>query len=275
MVHVLLTFGFSWSFWIPAALLFQGTLEGVRVWQQPLMILLQTLGAAGPSLMAFLLVWHHAGAGGVRDFVNCGLRRPAGNWVMGGLLIPALAVVALLLHRLLDPGFQLPEGSPLGTMVRDIGWWGVVLTFPLVLLSQVFTSPVLEEFGWRGFVLPQLQTRLSALTSNLLLGLIWGLWHLPLVLAYGDAFGPYLLLIVANALLMGHLFNRSGGSMLVALLVHASMNVAMNLLSVQRNDPILIVLCWLCVGVVVWRHGAQNLAPRPAVKWEVHGKDLP
>ncbi|GEM46119.1 CPBP family intramembrane glutamic endopeptidase [Deinococcus cellulosilyticus] len=275
LVFLLLTFAFSWCFWIPAALLFRGELQGQAVWSMPRMILLQTLGAVGPSLMAFVVVWSRSGPAGVRAFVHRGFQGRPGWWLAGCLLVPALALLAVMLHPLLDPAYVMPDDAPLKPMLRDIGWTGVLLTFPMVLLSQVFSSPLMEEFGWRGFALPHLQVRFGALVANLILGVLWGVWHLPLVIAYGDAFGPYMLLILANALLMGFLFNSSGGHMLVALLVHASMNVGLNIFSVERNDPVLIVLSWVCVLVVLWRFGARDFAVRPRVQWSWPEKEKP
>ncbi len=48
----------------------------------------------------------------------------------------------------------------------------------LVVLSP-FQGPIGEEFGWRGYALPKLQNKYSPLTASLVIGVIWGVWHIP------------------------------------------------------------------------------------------------
>jgi membrane protease YdiL (CAAX protease family) len=101
--------------------------------------------------------------------------------------------------------------------VGEIDLAGLILTLPLSFVSQIPTSLLLEEAGRRGFALPVLQGCLSALASSLVLGLAWGAWHLPLIIVYGDPLPAYLLLIVANSVLIAWVFNNTGGSLLLAL----------------------------------------------------------
>jgi hypothetical protein len=82
----------------------------------------------------------------------------------------------------------------------------------------------LEEPGWRGFALPQLQARHSPVVSTLVVGLAWGIWHVPL---YGPA-GFVVPLILA--FFYTWLYNRTG-SILVCLLLHASFTPAQDLLT--------------------------------------------
>lgn len=84
-----------------------------------------------------------------------------------------------------------------------------------------------EEIGWRGYVLPRLQVRHSALVASLTLGVVWGLWHLPKFL--GDDSSPFWLFMIritASAVLYTWLFNNTRGSLLMTTLFHASANTA-------------------------------------------------
>ena len=84
-----------------------------------------------------------------------------------------------------------------------------------------------EEPGWRGFALPRLQAGHSPVVSTLVLGLAWGIWHVPL---YGPA-GFVVPLILA--FFYTWLYNRTG-SVIVCLLLHASFTPAQDFLTIAR-----------------------------------------
>lgn len=159
-----------------------------------------------------------------------------------------------------DPRFQVAPGAPLGEMLGDLGVRGVALVFPLLILGQLPSSPLLEEFGWRGLMLPMLQGRWNALASSVVLGLVWGLWHLPLMVAYGDPIVLYLLLIVPHTVLMTWVVNSARGSMLLAMLFHAGLSTALTTLYPGSRSVVEIVLTWLVAMVVVVRWGPRDLA---------------
>jgi hypothetical protein len=94
-----------------------------------------------------------------------------------------------------------------------------------------------EELGWRGFLLPRLQARHNALVSSIIVGVVWGLWHLPLFMLegmppyyeFGQAIGvvPALLLYtvffnVPLSILFTWLCNNTKGSLLLAFVFHSS-----------------------------------------------------
>lgn len=116
-----------------------------------------------------------------------------------------------------------------------------------------------EELGWRGFALPRLQARMSALSASLILGLLWALWHLPLYLTAGHPlsevfFGWFLLSILADAILFTWIFNNTRGSLLVVLLFHASIATSgLFLASTAGSFVIALVLKWAVVLWIVFR----------------------
>ena len=85
-----------------------------------------------------------------------------------------------------------------------------------------------EEIGWRGYVLPRLQVKYSALTSALILGVIWGVWHLPKFLTHWNtiSFAWFMVHTVAASVLYTWLYNGTKGSLLLVTLFHASSNTA-------------------------------------------------
>ncbi|MBG6214486.1 membrane protease YdiL (CAAX protease family) [Cryobacterium sp. CAN_C3] len=108
----------------------------------------------------------------------------------------------------------------------------LVTTAPAYLSTFLMVAKVgggFEEPGWRGFALPRLQERRSPLLATLLLGLAWGIWHIPL---YGPA-GFVVPLILA--FFYTWLYNRTG-SVLLCLLLHASFTPAQNFLTIAV-DP--------------------------------------
>ena len=154
-------------------------------------------------------------------------------------------------------------------MLADIGYLGAIAVFPVMIIAQLPSSPLLEEFGWRGFALPKLQEHFSALTSSLLLGLLWGLWHLPLTLAYGDPVFPFLLKITAISVLITWVFNNTRGSMLLAMLCHASLNASIVPLSTEAGRWPSVLLVTAVAAAVVAFTGGQNLARKRRFRWSM------
>ena len=117
-----------------------------------------------------------------------------------------------------------------------------------------------EEPGWRGFALPQLQTKHSPLIASLILAPIWALWHLPLV---GNEFplpivAPFVLSVFGGTFMLTWVFNGTRGSVLLPMLFHATLNtVGAGLIFPLFSDAVLVLLwwiygmAWLCIGLGV------------------------
>src|SRR5215472_15440508 len=90
------------------------------------------------------------------------------------------------------------------------------------------SSSLDEELGWRGFALPRMQARRPAFAASLLLGLLWGLWHLPLMMARGLPLTTagliqlafFILLVTAWAVLFTWVYNNTNGSLFLMVLMH-------------------------------------------------------
>jgi membrane protease YdiL (CAAX protease family) len=107
-----------------------------------------------------------------------------------------------------------------------------------------------EEPGWRGFALPCLQERYSPVVATLLLGVIWTFWHIPL-LAVGPStpqgaagvgvwtanVSMSILNIMCTAFLLTWIYNGTR-SILLALLMHGSINTANGLLIPLANNAL-------------------------------------
>ncbi|MGE5248930.1 MAG: CPBP family intramembrane glutamic endopeptidase [Bacteroidota bacterium] len=151
--------------------------------------------------------------------------RVSWKWYLAALL---LSPILILLGVYLNAAFSgiAPDFS--AAMIHKI--LGPSVNLPLVILPWLLYEAVAngEEIGWRGYVLPRLQAKYSALTATLILGLIWGFWHLPKYLPDFDAgrFAWFMVHTLAQAVILTWIYNGTGGSLLLATLYHASSNTA-------------------------------------------------
>ena len=136
------------------------------------------------------------------------------------------------------------------------------------------TDGVGEEVGWRGYALPRLLARHSALGASLFIGVLWALWHLPLFWTEGYPLyqSPIWLLFVdlpAQAVIYTWIFQHTRGSVLLAILLHAAGNLFALPQATSHGDLTLSVLevgaKGLVALVVVAVAGPRYLArgPRP------------
>jgi uncharacterized protein len=264
-----LTFGFSWLLFIPAALLLRDR-PGASPAEVPGVAPLQTAGAAVPSLVAIALASLLYGRQGLRQLFGGFRRWRVGiRWYLTAIfLAPLLTLVALGLRALLDGDFAVDPDSELGKALADVGLAALLVSLPLVFVVSLFTSPLLEEPGWRGFALPHLQHRLTALAAGVLLGFIEGLWQLPIALAGREPLLPYFLGVTGSFTILTWIFNSTGGSLVMALLYHASLNVAAGPLQFDPGDLVAPLLTWLVVSLLVLGYGARDLARRERFTWE-------
>ena len=138
------------------------------------------------------------------------------------LLAPALIVGGVYLNAALTgvpPDFST-------VMAYEI--FGKSAYLPLFILPFFMVDFIAngEEIGWRGYVLPRLQAKYGALTSALILGVIWGFWHLPKYLTHWDtvSFAWFMAHTTIVSVLYTWLYNGTKGSLLLVTLFHAASN---------------------------------------------------
>ena len=261
--YLLLAFLIAWAFWVPLAVLYHGDTDVQTLVRSPLVIVLQTLGVTGPLIAAIVVIGLTRGKRGVRRLLS-GLKRwRVGLWWYAAacLLAPIVTLIGLGVRGALGIVPAVPQGSALATTLADIGWIGLILTFPLLLLSACFGSPLLEEPGWRGFALPHMQKCMPAAWAALLVAAIWGLWHLPLYLAFEAELPIALTLITLHGFFFGWLYINTR-SLLIAVLGHASLSVANNNLSLPDQGVVQVVLTLLMCLVIVAFFRMSDLRPR-------------
>jgi len=213
VVYVLLTFALTWTAWIvPAAFLAPGN-GGFFGVGGPVFL----LGVSAPAFVALALTAYCEGRAGVAR-----LLARIGRWQLGARLylfaigyMAAIKLLAALIHRMAMGAWPAFGDTPLPLMLGAI------------LVSTWMQAG--EEVGWRGYALPRLATHLGLGGASVLLGVVWALWHLPLFFLQGSgsdgqSFPIYLVQVTALSVAMSWLYWRALGSLLLVMLMHASVN---------------------------------------------------
>jgi membrane protease YdiL (CAAX protease family) len=182
----------------------------------------QMLGAlAGPTLAAVSVTASIDGRAGLRAFFRRYVqwRVGVGWWLftLFGLLVALTLAAAALLGA-----------GVLAEFARNLGL--ILPTYLLTLIVGVILGPLWEEPGWRGFALPRLQAQLGPVAGTVALGVVWALWHLPGYLGGWMLAQPLAVLVssVAFSVVMTWVYNRTGGSLLLMILLHSSSNAALS-----------------------------------------------
>jgi uncharacterized protein len=255
------TFIFSWVFWIPNALLANGVMFSPGL--EKFVTGPFNPAAFGPLVAALIVVLLEQGWKGAGQLLKKGLDfRFRKTWLLPiFLLLPLLFGGGILVSILL--GKTRSDWSVLSNPAYAlVGFFVILLT----------GGPLQEEFGWRGYALPRLQSRYTALTSSLILGFFWWLWHLPAVFIPGRfmtnspvLFAGLAVVIMLTSILFTWIYNNTYGSVLATMLFHASMNWSIwSLLpSMQVNFSIIagwIILLLIAAIVIVRIHGSGKLS---------------
>ena len=214
-VLLVLVFLVTWAVWVPRALESAGVLG--TGWATEV----GAVHAYGPAIAAVLTAaW--VGRPALRDLgARLTRRRVGGRWWVLGLAGPAvLAAATAVLHVGLGG-----DRSAVRPPALDAGLVAVV---PL-LLALALTDGLGEELAWRGAALPRLLRRTGPVAASVLLGVLWAAWHAPLHWTDGATLegAPVWLLLVqlpAAAVLYTWVFLRTGGSVLPAVVLHASLS---------------------------------------------------
>lgn len=145
-----------------------------------------------------------------------------------------LAAVFSMLLIWLTSFSVLFSGAPLRELV---GKPQVLATIFLPwLLQGIFIPSLGEEVGWRGFAFPRLQAHYGPIRGSLILGALQGLWHLPILFTpllspfTLEKLATFVLTAIGGVFLFNWVFNNARGSVLIAILMHASSNAASRLL---------------------------------------------
>lgn len=243
-----LAFAISWAIWSPLVV------GSCTNWRAPSWFLYYA-GVLGPTIAAFL-----CGAAGAPAPPRLLVHRLV-RWKVHLAWYAVAIFLPFALHGLAIAAVTAVQNDP-----------GTLLLRPAESIARIAVLMVLlvplEEVGWRGYALPILQRQYSPLVSSVILGGIWGLWHLPLAWAcvgYQQSSDPwtymvwFLATIIPVSCLVTWLFNRTGESVLLASLFHISINTADFGLALppRTGNSVLFgtaIISTLLVGFL-WLHG--------------------
>ncbi len=215
---VLLAYGFAWAIWAQLAPTITDALRNGRTPDKFTATAAVTLGMYAPALAAVVM----------RLFISKeGLRRalrplPNLRMVLGAVLVP-MALILILVGVVTATNIsEAAPGKPWGTLLA-------ILTFAGVPIGAALAFG--EEFGWRGYLLPKLLP-LGEVKAAVIVGLIWGPWHLPVLIAGLNYPGELIIAVLAvfflSAMLLSLLHTRfyvaSGYSLIAVSLLHGSLN---------------------------------------------------
>jgi CAAX protease family protein len=205
-----LTWGYFWLIWAPLGL--------------PESLI--PLGGFGPSIAAFVVLAITSGKPGVLGLLRSMVQWRAGvQWYLFILLgIPILNLLAFLVV----PGTLEDFAAPSSRLVR-------VYLSEMAFSLTIGIAPLWEEVGWRGFALPGMQRLHGPVVGTVILGLLWGVWHLPFFFGPLGKAGPDATFISASialvefaigltglSVVMTWVLNNCRGSTLLAILLHAA-----------------------------------------------------
>jgi membrane protease YdiL (CAAX protease family) len=182
----------------------------------------------GPSVAAFWVTGVLEGKPGMRLLLRRTFQFRAGwQWYLVALIVPLMIWFGAYT--------PLYNGAPL---IRLISNPSLLLSIflPNLLIGLLIPS-IGEEAGWRGFALPRLQTLYGPILGTLILGTLHGIWHLPALLTPMfepftiPGFTEFVLTAIAGSFLYTWVYNKTGGNVWIIIVLHASGNAAVNLLS--------------------------------------------
>lgn len=227
------------------------------------LVVLMQIAMAWTPTAAFAIVHRKADPGRsfgrqVADLFATRIRlRP----LLASILIPVAATLVVWI------GYALVSGQAPLDLVADLSATALFVMF----VDSLIRGPLGEELGWRGYLQNELNRRFSLLKASLIVGVIWGLWHLPLwfisgyqgidLLVYIVSFAVGL---VAFSVIIGYVYGR-GRNLIYAILLHQMLNFTGRLLDMDElivlaGSSAIYVIIALALALVSMRS-----MPRPKV----------
>ena len=262
-----MAYAFSWILLIPWVISEWGILP--QAVHNPFLFAIHTFG---PALAAYIMFRITEGQEGWLHLTNR-IRQLRVGWQWYAFILLGIPA-AILLGILVMPGAAVSfQGLPKYFLA----------SYPFLFVLVFFAGgPLGEEIGWRGFALPRMQSRFGPLKATLLLGILWTFWHFPEFFSSAQLGGPgtglsafyihlpiFLVMVVAIAIIMTWVFNHTGGSVFIAILLHASFDTFGSTLQPlfsapivsSTNLPIALGMVVLAIPILILTRGWLGYQP--------------
>jgi membrane protease YdiL (CAAX protease family) len=250
VLFFILTFLFSWGIWLPSILIGLGI-------KLPLDATAYTavtvpIGAFAPLFAAITLVVRRHGWKEAWNFIRQAFDfKVKPLYLILAILIPLIITAAA--HYLAPVlGFEVADTL----FPKELPVSPFILVIPYFFLMMIIGGGQ-EEFGWRGYAQAPLQKRLGVIPASLLIGVIWGLWHLPLWIMPGDGHAtyPYIAFVIMTtsiSVVYSWLYNAANQKLIVVIFFHAMSNTAAPLLPfLHTRAGVPETAYWVYAGVNV------------------------
>ncbi len=215
-IYLISTFFITWVCWWLLAYLTQ---NGILVYGEPVFMVFYLVGGLAPTYTPFIAI---AATGTKEDFKEFRQRLFKGKvnfiWYIIVLLLPYfIHIMTFAVTRIVDPE---------AVFTAHLEPWYMIFSYFVMMI----VGGGLEEWGWRGIMLPELQKKYNATSSTLILGIIWSLWHLPLffiigVSQYQSSMVVFALSIIMFSFFYSWIYNNTQ-SILLCVFFHAMLNTA-------------------------------------------------
>lgn len=241
-----------WAYWVPTM-----AAEGMEM--TPGFLAAALIGGLAPTIAAVLVLALTEGRGGIGGLLRQALRwrAPMNCYLFALLTVPTVTALSLWLQS---------------AIFVSLDWRGWTAMIPIAIGWPIMAA-LGEEFGWRGFALPRLQARWGGIGASLILGLLWGFWHLPAdyigLKGMGWWFIPAFLVagpvvLTAHSLIMTWIWNRSGRSLPLMLVYHFTITATALLTPAVSGTDGDRVLSPLITAAALWLVALALIVLRPA-----------
>jgi membrane protease YdiL (CAAX protease family) len=269
VAYFVIAFVGAWLLWLPLVLARNGF--GFLPFDLPSypFVILGTF--TGPTLAAFIMTALTEGKAGLHHLLSRYVQWRVGiQWYL--LAIFALPVLFILATSL------TPDAPSIASLHTPADVLSIILTFLVGVLLLIFIGPLGEEPGWRGFALPRLQKGRGPVVGSLLLGLLWGAWHVPLWFVAGSGHSGLLnFMTFVGGTMLGSIFitwvfNHTKGSLLVMILLHAAQLSTISILGVlfpgyNTSLSQLLGLAVVAALIIVFTRGRLSYKPNRVVQF--------